>query len=381
VHGRADEGHALEPAGALGRDGHNDGLVFGKAQEDIEMTFKVTLQPSGLGFEVARDEAILPAAIRQGIGLPYGCRDGACGSCKSRLMEGRVIHGVHQTKALTPLEEEAGFILTCCAAPQTDLVIEARTVAGAGEFPVQKMPCRVSSIERPAADVAVLKLQLPANMLLKYHAGQYIEFILRDQSRRSYSVANAPHTAASGIELHLRHMPGGKFTDHVFTAMKEKEILRMEGPFGSFFLREDSDKPIVLLASGTGFAPIKAILEHIEAKGIDRPVVLYWGCRSKADLYMHDWALNAASTMRHLKYEPVLSEPRPEDHWTGRTGFVHHTVMSDMPDLSGHQVYACGAPIMVDSAQRDFVAHCRLPAEEFYADAFTSEADKHTDPA
>ena len=343
------------------------------------MTFTVTVQPSGHTFTVERDEAVLPAAIRQGVGLPYGCKDGACGSCKSRLLEGRVIHGAHQLKALSPAEEEAGFVLTCCAAPQTDLVIESREVVGAGQFPIKKMPCRVSSIDKPAPDVAVLKLQLPANDRLQYHAGQYVEFILRDGSRRSYSMANAPHTqeAQPGIELHIRHMPGGKFTDHVFGAMKEKEILRMEGPFGSFFLRDDTDKPIVLLASGTGFAPIKALIEHMEFKGVTRPAVLYWGCRSRADLYLHDWAQAAADRLQWLTYVPVLSEPKAEDAWSGRTGFVHQAVMADLPDLSGHEVYACGAPVMVESAQRDFVERCGLPAEAFYADSFTSEADKH----
>lgn len=346
------------------------------------MPFTVTVQPSGRSFSVERDEPILHAAIRSGIGLPYGCKDGACGSCKSRLLEGRVIHGAHQAKALSAEEEAAGFMLTCCAAPQSDVVIEARTVPGAGEFPVRKMPARVMAIARPAPDVAVLTLQLPASEVLRYHAGQYVEFILRDGARRSYSMANAPHTQADkpAIELHIRHMPGGKFTEHVFGAMKEKEILRLEGPFGSFFLREDSDKPIVLLASGTGFAPIKAIIEHLEFKGITRPTVLYWGCRSKADLYLHDWAEAAAARLPNLRYVPVLSEPKPEDGWSGRTGFVHQAVMADLPDLSGHQVYACGAPIMVESARKDFLARCGLPADEFYADSFTSEADKH-DPA
>ena len=346
------------------------------------MPFTVTVQPSGRSFSVERDEPILHAAIRSGIGLPYGCKDGACGSCKSRLLEGRVIHGAHQAKALSAEEEAAGFMLTCCAAPQSDVVIEARTVPGAGEFPVRKMPARVMAIARPAPDVAVLTLQLPANEVLRYHAGQYVEFILRDGARRSYSMANAPHTQSDkpAIELHIRHMPGGKFTEHVFGAMKEKEILRLEGPFGSFFLREDSDKPIVLLASGTGFAPIKAIIEYLEFKGLTRPAVLYWGCRSKADLYLHDWAEAAAARLPNLRYVPVLSEPKPEDGWKGRTGLVHQAVMADLPDLSGHQVYACGAPIMVESAQKDFLARCGLPADEFYADSFTSEADKH-DPA
>ena len=343
------------------------------------MTFTATVQPSGRSFSVTRDEPLLAAAIRQGIGLPYGCRDGACGSCKCRLLEGRVIHGAHQAKALSAAEEEAGFVLTCCAAPQTDVVIEARTVPGAGDFPVRKMPSRVTSIDRPAPDVAVVRLQLPANEVLRYRAGQYIEFLLPDGARRSYSMANAPHTQAvqPHIELHIRHMPAGRFTEQVFGSMKPKDILRIEGPFGSFFLREESDKPIVLLASGTGFAPIKAIIEHMQAQAIMRPTVLYWGCRARADLYQHDWADEAARQLPQLRYVPVLSEPKAEDGWSGRTGLVHQAVMADLPDLSGHQVYACGAPVMVEAAQRDFVRTCGLPEDEFFADAFTSEADKH----
>jgi CDP-4-dehydro-6-deoxyglucose reductase len=236
----------------------------------------------------------------------------------------------------------------------------------------------VISISRPAADVAVLKLQLPANQNLQYRAGQYVEFILRDGARRSYSMANAPHLLGTppAIELHLRHMPGGKFTDHVFGAMKEKDILRMEGPFGSFFLREESSKPLVLLASGTGFAPIKALIQHLEMKANERPAVLYWGCRSRSDLYQNDWAAAAAARLPWLRYVPVLSEPKPEDAWSGRTGLVHQAVMADLPDLSGHQVYACGAPIMVDSARHDFSANCSLPDDEFFADSFTSAADQ-----
>jgi CDP-4-dehydro-6-deoxyglucose reductase len=343
------------------------------------MTFTVTLTPSQRTFDVTRDEPILVAAIRQGIGLPYGCKDGACGTCKSRLLEGRVIHGAHQSKALSEAEEAAGLILTCCATPQTDCLVEARTVPGAGEFPILKMPGRVLAITRAAGDVAIVRIQLPANQNFQFHAGQYIEFILRDGARRSYSMANAPHNLGTppSIELHIRHMPGGKFTDHVFGVMKEKDIVRMEGPFGSFFLREESDKPMVLLASGTGFAPIKALIERLEELGSKRPSILYWGARSRADLYLNDWAVSAAARLPNLRYVPVLSEPRAEDHWGGRTGFVHHAVMSDLPDLSSHQVYACGVPIMVESAHRDFVAQCGLPEEEFYADSFTSEADKH----
>jgi CDP-4-dehydro-6-deoxyglucose reductase len=338
--------------------------------------FQIIVQPSGRTFAAEGGEAILAAAIRQGIGMPYGCKDGACGSCKCKKLEGTVVHGTHQSKALSAEEEAKGLILTCCAVPQTDVVLESRQVTDESAFPVRKMPSRVSSLEKVSHDVMVVKLQLPANDTMRYHAGQYIEFILRDGARRSYSMANAPHNGP-GVELHIRHMPGGKFTDHVFTAMKEKEILRVEGPFGSFYLREDSDKPMILLASGTGFAPIKALIEHMHSKGIQRPATLYWGGRRPADLYMDAWVRERLADMPTLKYVPVISNALPEDNWTGRTGFVHSAVMEDYPDLSGHQVYACGAPIVVDSARSEYSARCGLPSEEFYADSFTSEADKH----
>ena len=342
------------------------------------MTFTITVQPSGRSFGAEAGEAILAAGIRQGVGMPYGCKDGACGSCKCKKLEGTVAHGPHQSKALSADEEAAGYVLTCCALPQTDVVLESRQVTDESAYPIKKMPARVASLEKLSDDVMVVTLQLPANDSFKYHAGQYVEIILRDGDRRAYSMANAPHTQAEkpAIELHLRHMPGGKFTDHVFGAMKEKDILRIEGPYGSFFLREDSDKPMVLLASGTGFAPIKAVIEHMQHKGITRPATLYWGGRRPADLYQSAWIETQLAAMPNLRYVPVVSDALPEDGWTGRTGFVHQAVLQDFPDLSGHEVYACGAPIVVESARRDYVAQAGLPEEAFFADSFTSAADK-----
>lgn len=340
------------------------------------MSFTIDIQPAGLQFRVERDQAILPAAIAAGIGLPYGCRDGACGSCKSRLVSGRVIHGAHQAKALSLQEEEDGFILTCCATPQSDCVVESRSVAAAGEFPIVKMPVRVASLQRAAPDVMIVRLQLPANAAFEYKAGQYVEFLLRDGKRRAYSMANAGHLRGDPpqIELHVRHMPGGLFTDALFSTVKEKDIMRVEGPFGSFWLRQDSPRPVVLLASGTGFAPIKALIEQMQLNKESRPVTLYWGCRGLGDLYLHDWASQACRSLPQLRYIPVLSEP--DDTWRGRTGLVHQAVMADLADLSGHEVYACGAPVMVEAARRDFSAQCGLPPEHFHADSFTSEADR-----
>jgi len=361
---------------------HNEASAAAPAQPD----FNVSVLPSGRSFSAKAGESILAAGIRQGVGLPYGCKDGACGSCKCKKLEGRVVHGPHQGKALSPEEEAAGLVLTCCATPLSDVVLESRQVTDESAFPIKKMPSRVSSLEKVSTDVMVVRLQLPANDTLRYHAGQYVEFILRDGARRSYSMANAPVArpepvegvapANPGIELHIRHMPGGKFTDHVFGAMKEKEILRIEGPYGSFFLREDSDKPIVLLASGTGFAPIKAVIEHMLLKNISRPAVLYWGGRRPGDLYMDAWVKERLAEMPNLRYVPVVSNALPEDNWTGRTGFVHQAVLDDITDLSGYQVYACGAPIVVESARAAYTRLAGLDNEEFFADAFTSEADK-----
>lgn len=342
------------------------------------MTFQVTIAPSQHQFSVTADQTVLDAALAAGILLPYSCRSGACSTCKAKIVSGTIQPVPSAEVILTPEEREAGYTLLCQARATSDLVVESREIRLASDIQVRKLPSRVTSITRPAADVAVLQLQLPATETFKFYAGQYVELILKDGKRRSYSMANPPHSAAA-LELHIRHLPGGLFTDHVFgvgaTQMKEREILRIEGPMGSFFLREDSGLPIVMLASGTGFAPIKAIIEHMMEQGIKRPVTLYWGGRRPADLYMHAMAQNWAAMIPNFRYVPVVSDALPEDAWTGRTGFVHKAVMADFPDLSGYQVYACGAPIVVDSARRDFVAHCKLPDDAFFADSFTSEAD------
>jgi CDP-4-dehydro-6-deoxyglucose reductase len=330
---------------------------------------KVKVQPSGHEFDVEEGESVLTAALRQNLVLPYGCRNGACGSCKGRIVEGRVDYGVYQKKALTEEEKAQGKALFCQAKPLTELVIEARTIGAARDIPIRLLPCRVQKMERLADDVMVLYLRLPANERLQFLAGQYIEFLLKDGSRRSFSMGNAPHDDEL-IQLHVRHVAGGQFTDHVFGKMKERDILRLEGPLGTFFLREDSAKPIVFVASGTGFAPIKSIIEHALHKGVARPMVLYWGGRRPKDLYM-----DALARQWPIEYIPVVSDALPEDNWTGRTGFVHRAVMQDFPDLSGHQVYACGVPVMVDAAKRDFTQQCKLPEEEFFADSFTTQAD------
>ncbi|MCE5181122.1 MAG: CDP-6-deoxy-delta-3,4-glucoseen reductase [Betaproteobacteria bacterium] len=339
------------------------------------MPHKITVKPSGHEFSAEADESILDAALREGRTLPYGCRNGACGVCKGKILEGAVDYGNYQAHALSEAEKAAGLALFCCAKPKTDVVIEVHEVADTQDIKPKTMPCKVEKIEMAAEDVAVLSLKLPAGERLQFLAGQYIDILLKDGKRRAYSLANAPHDD-NYLQLHIRRVPGGSFSDHVFTEMHEKAILRFEGPLGSFFLREDSDKPILLLASGTGFAPVKAMLEHAFHHGIKRSVTFYWGAYGLADLYMRELPEKWAREHAHFKFVPVLSEPKAEDRWQGRTGFLHQAVMADFTDLGGYQVYACGSPVMVEAAHHAFTAERGLPSEEFYSDAFTFSKPK-----
>ncbi len=331
--------------------------------------FRITLQPSGHSFETDGSDTVLQAALDAGLTLPYGCRNGACGACKGKVVEGLVDHGQAQDTALPTSDRAAGMTLFCCARPLSDLVLEVREVGTARDIPVRILPCRVQQIERRAEDVIVLSLKLPANERLQFLAGQYIEFLLKDGKRRAFSIANAPHDDGF-LQLHIRLIPGGEFTGHVFGTMKEKDILRFQGPYGSFFLREESTKPMILLAGGTGFAPIKSLVEHAIHLGITRPIELYWGARNRAGLYLPELPLSWAREHAQIRYLPVLSDATPADAWDGRTGLAHRAVLEDHADLSAYQVYACGAPAMIDAARAEFAA-AGLPDEEFFADSFT----------
>jgi CDP-4-dehydro-6-deoxyglucose reductase len=232
----------------------------------------------------------------------------------------------------------------------------------------------VEKVEKPVDDVAILYLKLPAGERLQFLAGQYIDMLMKDGKRRSFSMANAPHDDAF-IQLHVRKSPHGAFSTYVFEEMRERAILRFEGPLGTFYLREDNDKPFIFVAGGTGFAPVKAQIEHLIHHGDDRPKVLYWGVRSRKDLYLPELPAAWSRQDPNFTYIPVLSDPLPEDAWQGRTGLVHQAVLDDFKDLSGYQVYACGAPAMTDVARETFVAERGLPEDEFYCDAFTASVD------
>jgi len=334
---------------------------------------QVRLEPSGRIFTVLPGETVLEAALRQNVGLPYGCRNGACGACKGTLKSGSLAYGEHQDRAISAAEKAAGKALTCCTKPQSDLVLEIRELAGLKDLAIRTLPARVERIEMPAEDVAILFLKLPAAERLQFLAGQYIDVLMKGGVRRSYSMANAPHDDTH-LQLHVRRTPGGAFSKYVFEEMKERAIIRFEGPFGGFYLREDSDKPMILVAGGTGFAPVKAVIEHALHKGIDRQMVLYWGVRSLVDLYLPELPVKWQEENDNFTFIPVLSDPGPEDDWLGRTGFVHQAVLDDFPSLAGYQVYACGAPAMTDIAKKDFVEQRGLAEDEFFCDAFTYAA-------
>ena len=328
------------------------------------MSFKTTILPSKHTFPVAKDETILEAALEHGFTLPYSCRDGACGACKGKVLQGSVDHGKAQAFALSEEEKAAGMALFCCAKPLSDLVVESHEVTSSQEITVKTLPCRVEKMVKLTDDVMVLHLKLPANERLQFLSGQYIDILQKEGKPRSFSLANAEHNDEL-LELHVRNIPGGTFTAHVFNGMKERDILRIKGPLGTFFLHEDSPKPIIFVASGTGFAPVKSIIDHALHIGLKREMHFYWGVRMQSDLYMPDKVKEWEA--QGVKFVPVVSD----EQWSGRTGFVHQAVLDDFKDLSAYAVYACGAPVVVEAAHREFTSRRGLHNDSFYADAFT----------
>lgn len=333
------------------------------------MSYSVKIEPSGHAFQVEENETILEAALRQGVTLPYGCRNGACGSCVAKVVSGEIKYDDEDhPPAVTEDEHAIGMTALCQAHAASDVVIESREVEMDKDIQVKILPCRIDAMERLNHDVMLLKLKLPSTERLQFLAGQYIEILLKDGRRRSFSLANAPHNDEH-LELHIRHIEGGEFTSEVFEHMHVKDILRIEGPHGQFFLREDSERPIIFMAGGTGFAPFKGMIEHALAAGIMRPMHLYWGARAKEDLYEHELAEKFAAEHENIHYTPVLSEPREKDNWNGQTGYVHEAILADYADLSGYEIYAAGPPVMV-YAGRDHFIEQGLELENYISDAF-----------
>ena len=338
------------------------------------MAFTINLRPSGLQFAADADSTVLDSAEKAGVNLPYGCRGGSCGACKGMVIEGDIERGIEDQFAMTEEERAAGFMLLCVAQPRSDAVIEVADVSRIGDIVVKTVPSRITSVERAAPDVLIVTLELPASEAFDFNAGQYITLMFKDGERRDFSLANAPHQRGF-VQLHIK-LNAGSYTAHMFNnVLKERDILRFEGPLGSFGLNTVSSKPMILLAGGTGFAPIKSILDHMVHRGIKRDVHLYRGAQDRAGLYLPDQHLQWILTFNHFDYVPVLSDATPGCQWTGRTGLVHQAVLDDFADLSRFEVYACGSPSMIDAARHDFAKH-GLPTDAFFADAFTPAPGK-----
>ena len=342
--------------------------------------FALEVHPAGesrvMPLAVRSGETILEAGLREGLALAYECRNGGCGLCRCTVLQGEVDQGPYQRSALPDAERARGAALMCCATPLSDLAIEVELTAAAPQL--KRRSARVERIERLAPEMIRLVLALPAGERIVYRAGQYINIILDDGQRRAFSFANAPEAGQREIELHVRLIPGGRFTTHVFEQMKVGDALAFEGPLGDFWLR-DSARPILFVAGATGFAPVKSILEEAFRRGVRRPMWLYWGVRRRADLYLLGLAEQWQREHANFHLVPVLSHAAPEDAWAGRTGLVHEAMLADFPDLSGHEVYVCGSVKMVEAAVPAFIAQ-GLAEEVCFSDAFVPSAAR-TAPA
>ncbi len=338
-------------------------------------SYQITFRPSGHSITTEPNETILEAALRHGLTIPYGCRNGSCGTCKGKIIQGIVDYGAYSSEALTEQEKEQHLALFCCAKPLSDLEIECQEIEAVKDIKIRTMPCRVHKLEHAASDVMIIYLKLPTNERLQFLPGQYIDILMKDGQRRSFSLANAP-SDDEFLQLHTRNYAGGVFSEYVFSHMKEKDILRFEGPLGSFFLHDTpkKDTPIIFLAGGTGFAPVKSMLEHLfyteNTRFKHNKIKLYWGARTRDGLYLNNLAEKWEKENENFSYIPVLSEPLPTDNWQGKTGMVHQAVMDDFETLFDYHVYACGAPAMVKATFDSFTSEKNLQRENFFSDAF-----------
>ena len=333
-----------------------------------EKEFQLTLRPGDDTVVARSGETILEAGLRGGIALPFECRSGGCGVCKCSIVQGKVDHGIYQASALTEEERRAGKVLMCVATPLSDLDLECDNIGVVRDIPIRNFMARVEKLEPLTEDVMRMLLKPLDTEPIRFHAGQYINIVLEDRERRAFSFATAPHES-DVIELHVKLVPGGAFTTWVFNAMKVGEVLRCEGPLGSFYLREDSDRPIIFVAGSTGFAPVKSMVEYAFHAGLKRPMHLYWGVKSLADMYMKELPERWAREHANFKFIPVLSEPKPEDRWVGRTGTVHEAILQDFPDMAGYEVYACGSVGMVETAHAAFLQK-GMAEDRCFSDAF-----------
>lgn len=332
---------------------------------------QITIASSGRSFSARPGETVLSAALRHGVVLPYSCKNGTCASCKCRVIDGKVSYPYNPPSALEFNDLYGGWGLSCQAVAEGNLVIEARELEQVADIPVRKLPARVESLHQFTPEIMRLRLKLPKAARLQFLAGQYIDIIQADGKRRAFSIASAP-SEKDFIELHIKHVSGGGFTGQVFESMKPKDILRFEGPLGTFFIRRSSDRPLVLMGGGTGFAPLKSMIEELIEANDSRSVHLFWGVSSQSDLYAQALIESWIEQHPRLSFTPVLAEPGED--WTGARGFVHETVLSEVADLSGHDVYMSGPPAMV-SAGRNAFLNAGLGENRLFYDSFDFAPD------
>jgi NAD(P)H-flavin reductase/ferredoxin len=325
------------------------------------MTFTVSVDESDIAFACEPGETILDAAERAGYSLPYSCRKGVCSTCEGQLCRGTVSVGSKQFAG------PAVGVLLCQARPQSDVLIHAKRIERHDPDARKRVTASVYRISRPADAVTILQLRFPAGIRAKFKAGQYLRVTMPDGDTRNFSMANPPHES-DGAQLHIRHVPGGRFSESVLVGLRRGDKLEVDLPYGDCYLRADSEKPIICVATGTGFAPLKSMIEDLIKRGSTRSVHLYWGGRRRRDLYLVDLAAKWAASAAWFAFTPVLSEPDAD--WQGATGLVHHAVLRDQRDLSGSEVYACGNPLMIHNARRDFHRSGGLSPDQFFADPF-----------
>jgi CDP-4-dehydro-6-deoxyglucose reductase, E3 len=336
---------------------------------------QITLVPTGQSFLAEADESVLSAALRAGLNLPHSCKGGHCASCRARVLAGEFDYPGERPPGLTAEEARAGFALLCQARALTDLAVETREVRPAPDVELKSLPCRIERLERIAGDVMAVFLRLPAVEEFHYRPGQYLDVMLSEGRRRSFSIASAPGDGRL-IELHVRRASSSGFTGQLFDSMRPGTLLRIEGPLGQFWLRTDSPRPPLMVGGGTGYAPLRAMLRQLIAGGDRRPVTLYWGARGVPDLYEREWLEELQRVRAGFEFRPVLSNPPTgaQGPWSGRRGLVHEAVLADHPDLAGFDVYASGPPAMIEAIRQEFLRH-GLPREQLFFDSFDYAPD------
>jgi CDP-4-dehydro-6-deoxyglucose reductase len=329
--------------------------------------FSVRIIPHGRTVQVAPGQTVLKAALSAGLNLPHSCKSGHCSSCRARVLSGKTHYPRGRPLGLTPEEHDEGYVLLCQAQPESDLTVEARVVASVADVEIKTLPCRIERMNLLAPDVMQVFLRLPSVETLHFQPGQYLDVLLQGGLRRSFSIANPPHDSEF-LELHVRRAPGGRFTDELFTRMKPGTLLRIEGPIGQFVYRE-AEGPLLLIAGGTGFAPIKAILRHVLENGRQRPIHFYWGARRVPDLYEEPLVLEWTKRDPKLTFTAVLSEATEPGAPHRRLGWVHEAVLADVPDLRAFDIYAAGPPAMIEAIRAAF------PQERLRFDSFDYAPD------